>query len=210
MVQDGFAVLPIGFVSQWVDVSKGTSLYPRHNRQSWRLKLGVYPATNCIKPTSPSDYNTSIRWANGKNRAKRPPVRFAIYFLERLNTYWNYTTNHCLAWVKIVEVGKMAVFSSVLIDWVFWGLFYESLWDFEFDYFSDCLCVHRVGVFQMITVLDFFAYRVIVAELLFYRRKKSPDSFGESMGFFYRHQHGLWCADSESLHCIFRLSQYQA
>ena len=50
--------------------------------------------------------------------------------------------------------------------------------------------VHRVGVFQMITVLDFFAYRVIVAELLFYRRKKSPIKFfGEKMGFFYRLQH---------------------
>ena len=84
----------------------------------------------------------------------------------------------------------MAVFSSVLIDLVFWGLFYELLWDFEFDYFSDCLRVHRVGVFQMIMVLDFSAYRVIVAELLFTDVKKPYQIlFGEKMGFFYRLQH---------------------
>jgi hypothetical protein len=35
----------------------------------------------------------------------------------------------------------------------------------------------------MITVLDFFAYRVIVAELLFYRRKKSPDSLARAWAF---------------------------
>ena len=48
------------------------------------------------------------------------------------------------------KLENLLFLGSVLIDLLFWGCFYDSLWIFDFGYFCDCLFVHYSGVLQMI------------------------------------------------------------